>query len=183
MINDCCAFVLTLQNGQDMISQLYCVAMIVYIFRYLLPNFAIPWLSPPARAGPDSVTRTRGGPGTVHSTPQQIGMFDFSTLPSLVFEKLLRFLSPEFRDVRNLSYVSSDMRERVLAYLDILYTRHLHLDNSTRKEGVDLTKPILSLKLTCSADLLLCPCPNIDSHALFLKQIGSIDLSNLKSLV
>ena len=135
-----------------------------------------------ARAGPDSVTRTRGGPGTgtLCTTPQQIGMFDFSTLPSLVFVKLLRFLSPEFRDVRNLSYVSCDMRERVMAYLDILYTRHLHLDNSAKTEGIDLTKPILSLKLTCSAELL--SCPDIDSHALFIKQIGSMDLSNLKSL-
>jgi len=109
-------------------------------------------------------------------------MFDFSTLPSLVFLKILRFLSPDFKDVRNLSYVSSDMRASVLAYLDILYTRHLHLDNSIKKDNIDLSKPVLSLKLTCSADLLLCPCPDIDSHAYVLKQLGMLDLSNLKSL-
>jgi len=115
-------------------------------------------------------------------------MFDFKTLPDLVFIKLLKLLSPQFCDVRNLSYVCSGLRDRVMTCLDILYTRHLHLDNSVKREDIDMTKPVLSLKLTCSADLVFCPCSDlnicesVDSHAHFLKLVGALDLSNLRSL-
>jgi len=114
--------------------------------------------------------------------------FDFSILPSLIFIKILRLLSPEFSDVRNLSYVSKCVRDRVMESLDIIYNCHVHLDNSVKTDHLDLTKPVLSLKLTCSADLVFCPCSDInicesvDSHAYFLKLVGKLDLSNLKSL-
>jgi len=114
--------------------------------------------------------------------------FDFSILPSLIFIKILRFLSPEFSDVRNLSYVSTRVRARVMDSLDILYNCHLHLDNTEKRGNIELSKPVLSLKLTCSADLVFCPCSDInicesvDSHAHFLKLVGKLDLSNLKSL-
>eukprot|EP00090_Calanus_glacialis_P011502 TRINITY_DN19896_c0_g1_i2.p1 TRINITY_DN19896_c0_g1~~TRINITY_DN19896_c0_g1_i2.p1 ORF type:complete len:131 (-),score=18.54 TRINITY_DN19896_c0_g1_i2:620-1012(-) len=101
--------------------------------------------------------------------------FDFTILPSLIFIKILRLLSPEFSDVRNLSYASKCVRERVMESLDIIYNCHVHLDNSVKTDHLDLTKPVLSLKLSCSADMVFCPCSDInicesvDSHAHFLK--------------
>ena len=114
--------------------------------------------------------------------------FDFSVLPSLIFIKILRLLSPDFSDIRNLSYVSKSVRARILDSLDIIYNCHVDLDNSVKTETIDLKKPVLSLKLTCSAELVFCPCSDlnicdsIDSHAYLLRLVAKLDLSNLKSL-
>jgi len=114
--------------------------------------------------------------------------FDFCVLPSLVFLKLLRLLSPSFSDIKNLSYVKKNVRDRVLDILDSIYNCHIHLDNAVKTDIIDLKKPVLSLKLTCSADLVCCPCSDlnvcasVDSHAQFLKQVAKLDLSNLRSL-
>jgi len=109
-------------------------------------------------------------------------------LPSLVFLKLLRLLSPNFSDIRNLSYVNKNLRATVLDILDSIYNCHIHLDNAVKTDIVDLKKPVLSLKLSCSADLVFCPCSDlnvcesVDSHAQFLRQVAKLDLSNLRSL-
>jgi len=106
--------------------------------------------------------------------------FDFTLLPSLVLIKILRLLSPSFSDVRNLSYVNKIVRQNVLEYMDLIYTCHVHLDNSVKKMNIDLKRPVLSLKLSCSTGFDAKE--GAELQAYFLTLIGKMDLSCLKSL-
>ena len=73
---------------------------------------------------------------------------DLSVLPSLVFLKVLRLLSVNFSDVRNLSYTSKSIRSLVMENLHILYETSLELDNSVEyPDNLELKKQILSLKI------------------------------------
>ena len=77
-----------------------------------------------------------------------------STLPSLIFIKILRLLSVNFDDVRRLSYVCKSVRQRVLDSLSLLYHLEVELDNSAPPpSGLDPNKPVISLRLLCSADV------------------------------
>ena len=55
---------------------------------------------------------------------------DLSLLPSLVFLKVIKLLSVNFNDVRNLSYTSKRIRDLVMENLHLLYETFLVLDNS-----------------------------------------------------
>ena len=111
-----------------------------------------------------------------------------STLPSLIFIKILRLLSVDFDDVRRLSYVCKSVRQRVLDSLGLIYHLHLELDNNASpRPPLDSNKPVISLRLLCSADLASSstnsfPDDNVENYTSFVKTVSKLNLSCLKSL-
>jgi len=112
---------------------------------------------------------------------------DLSVLPSLVFLKVLRLLSVNFSDVRNLSYTSKSIRSLVMENLHILYETSLELDNSVEyPDNLELKKQILSLKICTLEDKpfmkpKLNPMDPPLGSFLSILLVG-LDLSNLKCL-
>jgi len=113
---------------------------------------------------------------------------DLSSLPSLIFIKILKLLSANFDDVRQLSYVCKSVRERVLDSLGLLYHLHVELDNSApTPPGLDLNKPVISLRILCSADIDNNPdsiktSQGVENYSSFVRTVSQLNLSSLKSL-
>ena len=110
-----------------------------------------------------------------------------STLPSLIFIKILRLLSVNFDDVRRLSYVCKSVRQRVLDSLSLLYHLEVELDNSSPPpSGLDPNKPVISLRLLCSADVADASASttedNVENFTSFVSTVSQLNLSTLKSL-
>ena len=115
-----------------------------------------------------------------------------STLPSLIFIKILRLLSVNFDDVRRLSYVCKTVRQRVLDSLGLLYHLEVELDNNAPPPpGLDPNKPVISLRLLCSADVSSISGPStstntpdesVENYTSFVRTVSQLNLSNLKSL-
>jgi hypothetical protein len=116
-------------------------------------------------------------------------------LPDVVLVRLLKLLSTNFADVRNLSYVNRWMRRRVLSDLKLVYTPLLVLDNGlSRQQEVHIGKPVLALRLVCSDSLTECLCAEscpatcaslparVSAHSEVLRTLGRLDLSVLRSL-
>ena len=105
-----------------------------------------------------------------------------STLPSLIFIKILRLLSVDFDDVRRLSYVCKSVRQRVLDSLGLIYHLHLELDNNASpRPPLDSNKPVISLRLLCSADLASSstnsfPDDNVENYTSFVKTVSKLNL-------
>ena len=82
--------------------------------------------------------------------------FDFKFLPSLVFTKVLRLLSVNFNDIRNLSHVNKEIRDLVLRNLNLFYIPFATLQNVTENvdsyQEFDLKKGVLGLKIVSSSD-------------------------------
>ena len=121
--------------------------------------------------------------------------FDFAALPSVVLVRLLRLLRANFADVRNLSYVSQCLRRRVLENLSRVYIPRLVLDSGQRAEpDTTLARPVLSLRLACTDNLVGCQCPlpcsascvalpsRRSAHTEVMQTISNLNLSGLKSL-
>ena len=115
---------------------------------------------------------------------------DLSTLPSLIFIKILKLLSENFNDVRQLSYVNKSVRQRVLDSLGLLYQLHVELDNSLPPPvGLDLNKPVISLRILCSADIdnssdsiKTSHIHSLENYSSFVRTVPLLNLSSLKSL-
>ena len=109
-----------------------------------------------------------------------------STLPSLIFIKILRLLSVNFDDVRRLSYVCKSVRQRVLDSLSLLYHLDVELDNNAPPPpGLDPNKPVISLRLLCSADVASGTSTaedNVENFTSFVSTVSQLNLSSLKSL-
>ena len=113
-----------------------------------------------------------------------------STLPSLIFIKILRLLSVNFDDVRRFSYTCKSVRQRVLDSLSLLYHLDVELDNNAPPPtGLDPNKPVISLRLLCSADLgsgtsvsSSTPEDNVENFTSFVSTVSQLNLSSLKSL-
>jgi len=112
---------------------------------------------------------------------------DLSLLPSLVFLKVIKLLSVNFNDVRNLSYTSKRIRDLVMENLHLLYETFLVLDNSVEyPENRELKKQVLSLKICTLEDRPFMKArldPNDPPLGSFLSiLLVDLDLSNLKCL-
>ena len=110
-----------------------------------------------------------------------------STLPSLIFIKILRLLSVNFDDVRRLSYVCKSVRQRVMDSLGLLYHLHVELDNNAPPPpSLDPNKPVISLRLLCSADLAsgsnTSSSDDVENYTSFVRTVSQLNLSSLKSL-
>ena len=110
-----------------------------------------------------------------------------STLPSLIFIKILRLLSVNFDDVRRLSYVCKSVRQRVMDSLSLLYHLHVELDNNAPPPpSLDPNKPVISLRLLCSADLAsgsnTSSSDDVENYTSFVRTVSQLNLSSLKSL-
>ena len=112
-----------------------------------------------------------------------------STLPSLIFIKILRLLSVNFDDVRRLSYVCKSVRQRVMDSLSLLYHLQVELDNNAPPPpSLDPNKPVISLRLLCSADLASsttttsAPGDQVENYSSFVRTVSQLNLSSLKSL-
>ena len=121
-------------------------------------------------------------------------------LPSLVLIKILKLLSCDFKDVRNLSYSCKSMRAFILENINFMYTPHLHMDNMEAigkdedyEDEFDFDKNILSLKLTSSILLEPRPDPTVPPmdnikfmgilpYKQFFPVLKRLDLSNIRSL-
>ena len=96
--------------------------------------------------------------------------FDFAALPSVVLVRLLRLLRANFTDVRNLSYASQCLRRRVLENLSRVYIPRLVLDSGQRAEpDTTLARPVLSLRLACTDNLVGCPPGQAEAYKALLK--------------
>ena len=110
-----------------------------------------------------------------------------STLPSLIFIKILRLLSVNFDDVRRLSYVCKSVRQRVMDSLSLLYHLQVELDNNAPPPpSLDPNKPVISLRLLCSADLAsgsnTSSSDDVENYTSFVRTVSQLNLSSLKSL-
>lgn len=111
---------------------------------------------------------------------------DLSLLPSLVFLKVIKLLSVNFNDVRNLSYTSKRIRDLVMENLHLLYETFLVLDSVEYPENRELKKQVLSLKICTLEDRPFMKArldPNDPPLGSFLSiLLVDLDLSNLKCL-
>ena len=112
------------------------------------------------------------------------------SLPSLIFIKVLRLLSVNYDDVRRLSYVCKTVRQRVLDSLGLLYHLHLELDNSLPPPaGLDLSKPVISLTILCSADVdsssdtvKTAQIQTLENYSSFVRTVSQLNLASVKCL-
>lgn len=125
---------------------------------------------------------------------------DIVLLPSLVLTKILKLLSVDFKNIRNLSYTCKTMRAFILDNIHILYTPFLHMDNleavvkDEDYEGeFDFDKKILCLKLTSSVPSEPKLGPDVSEtskmqfmgtlpYRQFFPVLKRLDLSNIRSL-
>ena len=82
---------------------------------------------------------------------------EFDGLPDLVLIKLLKFLRKSVADINNLKYVNRRLYKLVADYYNILYYKHLNLDNQTIDKEIKYSRPILSLDMTCHAESMNIP--------------------------
>jgi len=117
--------------------------------------------------------------------------FDFKFLPSLVFTKVLRLLSVNFNDIRNLSHVSKEIRDLVLRNLNLFYIPFATLQNVTENvdsyQEFDLKKGVLGLKIVSSSDAesgseLPLTDTNIPQNKPLYMLLYALNLRNLRSL-